>query len=330
MSNKRPLELYDNTRISAFKGCPRFYYYRHVRDWIPDKRKSAALVFGSCWHDAMDVVWKHMTNGIVPRWDKEDVVKAAFTTFTSRWEEEGMTPWDDMPMEEQVALSPRTPMVALEMLYEYVISRQRFLSQCTLIEIERPFAVPIDPAQPNLFYVGRLDKVFEFEGNTYAGEHKTSSLYKKGGPFRESFIDSFSPNSQVDGYLFAGHLLYGDGMKAVWVDAALVHKDVHDGFRFIPVERAFEQLDAWLWETHYWIESIRQNKEALSSAHEEKYMAAFPKNTAFCYHFGGACEYIDLCKMWANPHREETPAGFREHKWEPFDEEKLQRLGLGE
>ena len=119
------------------------------------------------------------------------------------------------------------------------------------------------------------------------------------------FLDSFSPNSQIDGYLHAARILYGDEVKACWIDASLVHKTVHDEFKIIPIERQFTQLDSWLWETRHWIQEIEGNWNALSDhgpenqydMSDDPYMAAFPKNTGACQDFARSCTYIDLCKM---------------------------------
>jgi hypothetical protein len=137
-------------------------------------------------------------------------------------------------------------------------------------------------------------------------------------------MDSFSPNSQVDGYLYAAHLIYGDKVKACWIDASLVHAKEHNGFRFIPVERQLQQLGAWLWETRYWIAQIEANESAYGNyihANDEaqdEYMPAFPKNTSSCNNFGN-CSFLDLCKMWSNPAVKKDPPGFAVDHWEPFN-----------
>lgn len=330
MTNK--LRLYDNTRISALRSCPRYFYFRHVRDFTGEGT-APALAFGAAWHKAMDVVWpayQLMLRGDSNITSEEMVIALAQEAFKSEWVSQGMPGMEDMDNDTVARLSPRHPMVALEMLYEYLDARRSLFTDQTfkLLAVEQPFAVPLDPSDPTLFYVGRLDKVYEVGGEICIGEHKTTTLYKKNGPFMASFIEGFSPNSQIDGYLYATHMLYGDRVRRCMVDAALVHKEVHDGFRFIPVERRHSQLEAWLWETRHWIDVIEANKEAVHNAEAEApYLAAFPKNTSACTNFG-TCTYIDLCKMWSNPHGKPTPAGFTEKKWSPFDELELEKIGF--
>jgi len=321
--------FYDNTRVSAYKRCPRYFYYRHIKDWAREGT-SPPLVFGSSWHEAMDVVWELLSQN---KHDHEDVAKAAWLKFNDKWTEEGMTPWEEMDDEEQRRLGARTPMVALEMLYEYIDQRQKILcsEDFELISIEQPFAVPLDPTDESLFYVGRLDKVFRWRGKVLGGEHKTTSSYKRGEPpFRSSFLDSFSPNSQVDGYIHALHMLYGEDAKGIWVDAALVHKTEHSGFAWVPVERQFSQLDSWLNETLTWIEKLENDKTLLQEGSGDKsYLPSFPKNTNNCMDYAG-CPYLELCKMWPNPENKDTPLGYKEEHWSPFEKLELAKLGYEE
>ena len=322
-------KFYDNTRISAFRVCPRMFFYRHVKHWVPE-RLSPALVFGGGWHEMMDVVWDRIANN--PEMDAEDIAKLSFKAFLDYWAERGMTPIDEMDEDEVERLGARHPMNAYEMVYNYIDERRALLSssELKLLEIEIPFAVPLDPNNAQLFYVGRLDKVFSFRGSVYVGEHKTTSEYKKDGPFRDSFIDSFSPNSQVDGYAFAGHIKYGELFKGIWIDAALVHKQIHDAFKLIPIERLDSQLDAWLWETIYQVRQIEANKEQCSTLDpNDKYLAAFPKNTSSCSMYGG-CTYRDVCRMIANPLGRDAPNGFKEEPWSPFKELELEKIGMKE
>src|SRR5574337_197466 len=264
----------------------------------------------------------------------EDVVNAAFEAFCTKWQEEA--PFEPIDKVDEYTGKPdlRCGRNAWEMLVNYVDLRRPMLTSpdFRLIAYEQPFAVPLTPNDRGPIYVGRFDKVFEYQGRTYIGEHKTTTAYKKNGPFTTAFVESFSPNSQIDGYLYASHLIYGKAVKAVWVDAALVHAAEHGGFRLIPVERQFEQLAAWHWETLDWIERIEENKRrrlALEStildggADIPTFLTAFPKNTSACSNYG-QCSYLHLCKSLNNPEIEvvtgEPPLGFEEKKWEPFNE----------
>lgn len=323
------IKLYDNSRISDLRKCPRYFLLRHVYDFAPE-RKSMPLIYGSAWHAAMDIIW---ANYAAPQKEFDRVVEEAYEAFLVEWQKNGLDHPDNISPDELDEMAPRTPQVAKEMLYHYLDERQHIMKDKSfeLVDIERPFAVPLSPTDNSMFYVGRLDKIIKFRKQTLVLEHKSSTSYKKGGPFRNDFLDSFSPNSQVDGYNFALHSMFGDEATAVWVDGALVHRTVHDGFVLIPIDRQFAMLEAWLWETHYWIDQIEANKVILAerSQQDTKYLAAFPKNTGSCGNFGG-CPFLDLCKSYPNPAKLEgkPPLGYIKSHWSPWDTIKLEKIGL--
>lgn len=320
-SATKALRLYDNTRLSDYKRCPRFFFFRHELDWDLSPlggKKRLPLIFGGAWHAAQEVIWQSMGN--MP---KGDVIKTAYMAFVEYWCQEGMPAPSEIDYDSEVEWSPRTPGRAYEMIVAYVDHRLPHAADFELIAVERPFVVPLDPDDDTLFYVGRIDKIVRRRGKILGIEHKTTSAYRKNGPFTSGFLDSFSPNAQVDGYLYALHMMYPGEVGGVWVDAALVHKQV-EGYTFIPVERQLRHLDTWLWEVRYWIGEIEKNRQVLREVHdpiwsEAPYLAAFPKNTNSCWDFFAPCPYLDLCKAWPNPLGFEVPPGYEVKKWDPLD-----------
>lgn len=319
------LRLYDNTRISDFRRCPRFFFFRHIMSWKLSSVSELALIFGGSWHAAMDQVWA----GVAAREPRLDVINTAYDAFVSHWTEAGMDHPSEIDMERGKELAPRTPLNAREMLDGYYETRVRTILGVDILEVERPFAVPLDPNDPSLFYVGRIDKIVSPGKGAVRGiEHKTTTsvslsqgLRNKGEhKIRGSYLDSFSPNSQVDGYAYALHLLYPGERQDIWVDAALVHAKGED-FQFIPIERRMDQLDSWLYDTHRWIEAIELEKARLMEVSEgDKFMAAFPKNTNACFDFNRPCPFLDLCKARANPTSwNEPPPGYKIEVWDPLE-----------
>jgi hypothetical protein len=312
---------YDNTRISAYKDCPRAFYYRHVRHWAREGVEWP-LVFGSSWHAAMDYTWRKLLAEREPGPIKHDLVaRGAYKAFIKNWIDEGAPPPEQIDYEMQQEISPRTPMHAFEMLQGYVHAKAKLLDDMELIATEKAFAVPIDPLEKT-FYIGKIDKQVRLKSNGKVRgiEHKTTTAYRKGGPFRSAYVDSFSPNAQVDGYLFALHMMYPGEVDGVWVDASLVHK-TEEGYMFIPVEKQLKMLDAWLWETRDWIRKIEEDKERLTVTDpEDPYMKAFPRNTNSCWNFNRQCPYYNMCKAWPNPHGRTIPEEMIENRWNPLKE----------
>lgn len=305
------LRLYDNTRLSDYKRCPRLFFYRHIMHWKPQSSR-VPLIFGGAWHSVMEVIWEGLKN--TPR---DELVKAAYSAFLGTWCEEGLPyPLDFSTTEE---LAPRTPGQALEMIVGYIDYRAPQANDFDVLSIEKPFIVPLDPKDPTLYYVGKIDKIVRYRGKILGIEHKTTTAYKKNGPFKSAFLDSFSPNSQVDGYLYALHMMFPGEVGGVWVDAALVHKS-EEGFTFIPIEKTLRHLDSWIWETRDWIRQVEVQKAELALTTEtDPYMSAFPKNTNSCWDFNSSCAYMYLCKSWTNPLGKPVPSGFEVEQWDPLN-----------
>jgi len=270
----------------------------------------------------MDYVWRKLLlkkeKGPI---DHELIARGAFKKFIDQWIKEGAPPPEQIDYEMQQEIAPRTPMHAYEMLIAYVVTKAKLLDDMELVATERPFAVPMDDSK-KLFYVGKIDKQVRLKssGRIRGIEHKTTTAYRKGGPFRSGYIDSFSPNSQVDGYLFALHMMFPGEVEGIWVDASLVHK-TEEGFMFIPVDKQMGMLDAWLWETRDWIDRIEDDKQRLASTDAtDPYMTAFPKNTQHCWNYNRQCPYSYCCKAWPNPIGKQIPANMVEDRWDPLAE----------
>lgn len=312
--------LYDNTRLSDFRRCPRLYYFRHVLHWVPDYKR-IPLTFGSAWHKAMEYVWAKAPGILQGGGHIRDVLPGAMEEFLKEWESLGMP--RILSAEEEKDLAPRTPRIAQNMLIGYLESRERTIFRdpsLQVLSIERAFAVPVDPENPDNFYIGLIDKIVRHRGVIKGIEHKTTTQYKKGAPFRNSFIDSFSPNSQVDGYQYALHLLYpNEKLGGVWVDAALVHRS-EEGFLFIPVEQQTQMLDAWLWDVQYWIAMVNASHEDLQKVRpDHRVMTAFPKRTEACFDYGSPCAYLGQCKAWSNPVGKPLPPNMKIEHWNPLE-----------
>ena len=300
----------DNTQLSSYKDCPRKFQLRHVMNWRP-AGTGTPLVFGSSWHAGQDALWKN-----AKEFSKQDLRHLAMLGFMSKWEEEGLP--TSLSLEQVEQLGARTPPVAEEMYLNYIEQRWQILQGCELIAIEQPFAVPL-PNIPDVWYVGRLDKVINYNGQRLIIEHKTTSEYKIDGGFRSLYLDSWDSDSQVKGYEFGGSLYFQTDQ--VWIDAALVHKKVHDKFRFVPVQHQQPIILEWIESTCDWV--TRLNRDI-----ERNY---FPKNEGNCVGKYGACQFMDICRTQPAPAElKEAPYGYVVEPWSPFDTLGLDKLIQGD
>lgn len=311
MTITRETEIYDNSMLSSYKTCPRQYYLRYGRHWRSEGT-AAPLVFGLSWHAGMDVVWQFGKKV----GDQRELARLAMAKFLETWEEEGFPPEPDLQQIEKLA--PRTPGTAHEMYENYIEQRWGMIQAAELIAVEQPFAVPM-PGHENTYYVGRLDKVVEHNGQKLVLEHKTTTEYKIDGGFRASYVESWYTDSQVKGYQFGGGLWY-PGLSQVWVDAALVHKKMHHFFRFIPVAHQSNIIEEWIKDTQNWVERVKRDWER----------GYFPRNEGSCVGKYGPCTFLEICRSTPdNALPNEAPAGYQYEKWEPFDVLKLEKLANG-
>lgn len=333
------MKYYDNSRVKTYKECPREYLFRHVFHWTREYT-SMPLVFGSCWHESMDVVWGLASS---KKSDKE-IRDLAMRAFMEKWDsdEYDLMTFDEMESDPQLIVLKygiRHPFTAMEMLGHYIEERRPWIKMRDVIAIEQPFAVPL----PNLkgsYYIGRKDKMIrELNGDVLIIEHKTSTEYAKAGGFKPLFIDRFDPNSQVDGYSYDGHFTSGNKFKGVWIDAALVHKTVHDKFKFIAINKSSINSELFITEVQSWIDRINKDKDVMKEGLEliatdadkarDLLMSTFPRNTESCLNYFSRCTYFDLCRTEALPHTMiEPPPDYIVNKWEPFDLLKIEKLGL--
>lgn len=308
-------KCYDNTRISQFKTCPRSYLLRHVMGWRA-KGTGLALIFGLSWHDAQDVVWgapKLFKEKGLPL-DKYSIAELAGMQFNKTWEANGLP--SVIPLQDEFKYSPRTPSIALEMLYSYVDTRWKMITECEVLAIEQPCAVPM-PGLPGHWYIGRLDKVIKYNYQKLVLEHKTTTAYSIDHNFRYDYVDSWDMSSQVKGYEFMGNLFFGE-IGGVWIDAALVHKKIHNAFKLIPQNHQYVLLQEWIDNTREWIRQISYEEEHFK--HNGLVPSIFRKNEESCYGKYGPCQFLDICRSYADPTSlMEPPQGFVHEVWEPFD-----------
>lgn len=309
---------YDNSSISTYKECPRKYFLRHILGWATDSGKEApALVFGSAWHAGLDELYKEPTS--INR------LENALTGFSKEWEARGYSL--DMDIQEMESLNPRIPGVAAEMYENYISERANLLERCTVLAIEHPFATPI-PGLDDVYYVGKLDKVIEWNG-IHILEHKTTTMYSIQHSFQPLYVESWGSSSQIKGYQLIGQVTF-PGLQDVWVDAALVHKKIHNAFKFIPVSHSDYLLKDWLGDTVQWIvEIIKEENHYKEIGDLEPGM--FRKNEDSCFGKYGTCPFLSICNTIENPAREENaPLGYKKEFWQPFDILHLEKLVQGE
>jgi hypothetical protein len=301
--------FFDNSTLTDARVCLRRFYFSKLRNFEP-KGIRQGMEFGTCWHSAMDFVFLNAKN-----LDNEKLWVGACGTFDAAWQKSPISQLEDFD------LFPRTPGRAHDMLAEYIDRFAAEIKRCTVIGIEQPFIVPLTSDDDKLMYIGKLDKVIETSEGIRIWDHKSAKS------FSSSWLESFSPNSQIDGYAHAGFTTYGSKFAGCMIDGALVQKTKID-FKRIPISRIAAHLESWLFEVLETIEQIEYEEARLTeyrmSGKRDTILKCFRQNTSRCTEYFGVCPYLDLCKFQDNP--DSYPIQdelFTEHKWQPFNIEEL-------
>ena len=276
----------DNTRIGDFKRCPRYFYYRHLRNWVPEGTSSPAMLFGTCWSLALDRLWQG------------ESVMDAMQGFMAGWYSEGLT-WP-LPLAHQKRWGHHTPETAKKMLTAYARRREGFFKGIEILSVDKGIKYPITDT---VDYVAKPDKIIKHEGEVSIVDHKTTGYGGKEG-FTFSWSENWHLSAQLDGYRWLVSKVHNQAITNLWIDAALVSKLHHDVFEFLPIRKSDDWEEEWLDDTKYWIDRIQAKW--------------YPKNDKSCRAFNRLCEYFDICRWHSNPEELDTPKGFVERKWDPM------------
>ena len=297
-------KAFDFTTLDHLATCPRKAYYRMIRHWTPES-PAPALVNGLAWHSALETVY---LNNKLPL---KDMHVLGVNAFVETWDSFGLSRTD---------FYPRGPGRAMEVLEKYLGRFGGEIAETEVLGVELPFKVPLNE-DASTFYGGRFDALVRLPQlkGVVVLEHKTTSS------IATSFMNQFTPNAQVDGYLHGLYMLHGTDSYGVIINGCLFQKTKVD-FARIPVIKQFNQLDQWMWEVkdkviEYQFEVERLEEQRGSTQRHGMVLTSFPRRTNSCHHYGG-CAYRDLCRAKTNPELwDEPPQGFIEDKWNPYKEE---------
>ncbi len=193
---------FDNTIRTTFTQCPRkFYWWRRGYDY---SIRPAYFTFGSAWGIAQGV-W-HLSEG--PRLAQgegnwEDLVDLAVGKAILFWDKEGRA---------EGGVNTKENLETLFRLYaeNYQLEPWGMVTDGA----ERGFLFPLEGTE--YFLGGALDGQLYWEGlGSLFKEDKTTGVY-----LNDQYIRGWNFSSQVTGYCWYGHKLYGDEFFGVLMDMA--------------------------------------------------------------------------------------------------------------
>ncbi len=339
-------DTWDSTKTVESMRCMRRAFYRYVLGWTPEYAVHD-LVFGSCWHLAMDYMYK---NGL-----SIDSIPAAMDVFNEEYRKQ-FDPFTDLDYE------PKSPAHAEAALESYVIYRHN--DQWSVMSIDEPCDKCKNISKAEMILTGetnplpracevcggsgkvskplievsgsvpvsdkwrmsyRLDKVMSNQqGHVIVRDHKTAKIDNQVN--RESWTSKMQPNLYGHALLC---LVDQDRYRGVELDITFFRKkDMTnrgiDRHLTAPVYRDKDLTKGWLWDTLHWLDQIEWNFEQLSkSSVDDEVLKAFPKNENGCTAYFKLCPYYHVChtQPGLNPLKlaETPPFGFIINYWDPAE-----------
>jgi len=276
------IEAFDNSMLSNYKRCPRYFLHRHVEGLVTrdedDVANSYKTQFGSAWHLAMD------------EWFRTGDTSLSDKAFINHY----------LPYEGQCIKGLRTIANGLYWLEKYRKNYPLEEEPFKIISIETGFAVEVD----KFVYCGRVDKLVRWtRGQTglMVIDHKTSAA--------KGFL-TIRPNAAIDGYIWGVTQILKEPIESFMLDQLYMYKTKYKLIREVTFRSEYE-LVQWQNDTKLWVEGIRRCEKSNN----------WPRNTNSCMNFGRECEYMPLCKNARAINTDNLKADlFLINHWVPYPE----------
>ena len=277
-STIRGLQLRVNSSsLGPAKQCPRKYYYSIVLG-LTSGRTSVHLTFGTLVHTGIAGYETLRAQGIAHEVALRETLKWA---AKATWNPRLRRPWDSGHEAKNRASLLRTLVWYCDKWGEETSTKTlRLADGSPAVELQFEFDSGYTSrlcGEPVRF-VGKLDRLVEFNGKSYVLDSKTT-----GYALDSHFVASFTPDNQFSLYSVAGRIALGRPIEGLILDAILVGTGYTKFLRDI-VPRDDQTLEEWLRTSHYWLARIEDWAE----------QGEWPMNDTACGMYGG-CEFRGIC-----------------------------------
>lgn len=260
--------IIDVSRMEEFMTCRYKYFLKYIMGYQLGEEKSATS-FGSAIHSTLDdwFVKKNLNSAV-----------EVFRTNYSHDETEKL----------------RTIDKGIQMLTQY--DNQYKDLNFELISIEKGFKVEIADI-PGFIFVGRIDKIINWDGIIYVMDHKTTSQ------MGQNYFNKFSNSLQLGLYIYVVRKILGLNCSAGIIDALQVAKTVNGMER-----KCFEYSEDKIKRVMLNIGKICSDIKSENYYH----------NYFACGNYG-KCDYLDYCSSdlaWKDVMLKED---FVVKHWDPLD-----------
>lgn len=296
---------WDNTSLTWFMDCPRKYYYAMIEGWR-SKETSPHLTFGLEYHRALE---------------RFDVLRASGYGHEAALHE---VTRETLERTHDFASDHRTKnrVSLLRSIIWYLDEFADDSAQTVILADGRPavelsFRIPLGDYtldnQPVL-WCGHLDRVVNFNGDTFVTDRKTTSM-----AVSSYYFDGYELDRQMTGYTYMGQVALAAPIRGVIIDAAQVQPEYTKFARGITY-RTPARLEEWIENTWYWITQAAQLAKGFGGE------ASYPMNETSCTKHrsndatAGAhgCIFRDICSKSPGVRQRFLETEFQREPWNPL------------
>lgn len=297
----------DNTMRTAWDACERKFLLSHIYN-LRSQKPSMHLVFGGAFAKGLEVARKEYYGA--GNTSKENYLGKAFIAAIQEWDQS----LDDPLLDEVKSLL--NCLCAIDYYFtEWPMATdwvKPFKYEGGEPTIEFTFALPLDARMRHpdtkdpMLYTGRFDMFVDYASEPAVYDDKTSVQL---GP---SWIRSWSLNSQLTGYIWAGQRSGFNTSTAIIRGISILKKSFGQA-------QAIEHRTKW--EVESWYNTVNHNLDAMLVAYGIGEDAFLPSYGQACAAYGG-CPYQTLCKKqnwkdWIEP-------DFHVFVWDPLAINKVE------
>lgn len=279
---------WDSTSLNTFKECPRKYYYSIVCGYS-SREQSVHLTFGIFLHSAYERYHHHRAHDFSHENSLHMVVK------------EMMRKTAGFASDDKYKNRPNL----IRTIVWYLDEFKNDPAKTVILSNGRP-AVELSfrfelPDAPDFLYCGHMDRIAEYQGDTYVFDYKSTkrALYT-------DYFAQYNPHNQMTGYTLGGKISFAQPVKGVMIDAAQIGVNFSRFSRGTSL-RTEEQLDEWLQATAYFV------KLAASYAEQD----FWPMNEGACNNYFG-CQFRQICSRSPRQREIWLKADYVHRLWDPL------------
>ena len=286
---------WDATSISLAETCLRKYYYTIIRGLQPH-HKSAHLLFGGWYAEAVEHYYKYLAEGT----SKDDALRrVVLEALTNTWVHKRNDNGERVVGTGGPWISDHNAKTRENLIRTIVWYFDTFEgSDVELVHlpdgqpaVEYSFSLPVDD---DLIFSGHIDRLVDWGGDVYVMDQKTT-----GYTITPKYFDGFKPDTQMSMYTFAGKIIYNNPVKGVIIDAAQIavgFSRFERGFTF----RTEAELEEWYDSTMYHIAAARLATERsewpMNRSKCGSHLDHFPMRSSSCRDYGG-CAFRRICSQ---------------------------------